>query len=208
MLQAARHLPEATIRDAVDSVFRAAEYNRFSLFSKLLAWLGHLWTALREILSPLFARVTSSPPVYWGLIAILALLVIAAIARTVLLWRARRGLVAAGMAWELTPFRRGRGDPWSQAQALAARGEFTDAAHLLYAALLESAARQQQLRLHPSKTIGDYVRELRTRSSALFGRFREFARSYETVIYGIGTCDRERFERLQSLARPIVESRG
>jgi len=52
------------------------------------------------------------------------------------------------------------------------------------------------------------VRDLRARSSSLFGRFRDFARSYETVVYGLGTCDRERYERLRALAAPIVQPAG
>lgn len=92
------------------------------------------------------------------------------------------------------------------AQELAARGEYTEAAHALYRALLEALARRERVRLHPSKTVGDYVRDLRQRSSSLFGRFRDFARSYETVVYGIGVCDRERYERLLALAAPIVRA--
>jgi hypothetical protein len=56
--------------------------------------------------------------------------------------------------------------------------------------------------------VGDYARELRRNSSSLFSRYREFARSYETVVYGLGTCDRERWERLDALARDIVVPRG
>jgi hypothetical protein len=44
------------------------------------------------------------------------------------------------------------------------------------------------------------VRELRNRSSSIFTLFRDFARSYETVIYGIGACDAERYHKLYALA--------
>ena len=117
--------------------------------------------------------------------------------------RSDRGARAAGVA--RAPARaHGVRDPWAAAPEDAARGDYTAAAHALYQALLESAARRGELRLHHSKTLGDYVRELRARSSALFGRFRDFARAYETVIYGIGVCDRERFERLRALALPVI----
>ena len=99
-------------------------------------------------------------------------------------------------------------DPWRTAEELAASGNFTEAAHSLYQALLESVARRERVALHPAMTVGDYARTLRARSSALFSRFREFAQSYETVIYGAGTCDRERYERLRTLALPIVQADG
>ena len=99
-------------------------------------------------------------------------------------------------------------DPWLVAQEAASRGQFTEAAHALYEALLEAAARRGDVRLHQSKTVGDYAREMRGRGSALLARFRDFARSYEVVIYGIGHCDQERYERLLAIARPIITSNG
>jgi hypothetical protein len=98
-------------------------------------------------------------------------------------------------------------DRWAEAQRLAAAGQYTEAAHALYAALLESIARGEELHLHPSKTVGDYARELRRRSSALLPRYRDFARSYEVVVYGLGICDQDRYERLYSLASGMVEPR-
>ena len=47
----------------------------------------------------------------------------------------------------------------------------------------------------PSKTAGDYVREVRRRASPIFPSLRDFARAYDIVIYGLGECDRERYER-------------
>ncbi|HEY8793933.1 MAG TPA: DUF4129 domain-containing protein [Gemmatimonadaceae bacterium] len=156
---------------------------------------------------PAFGALRKSPPLFWTLIVGLALLTAAVIARSVYLWRARTALRIAGQGWEM---QRGatRGDAWSAAQQLAARGDFTAAAHALYAALLDAGARQNQLRLHPSKTAGDYVREVRRHSSLIFPGFRDFARAYELVIYGIGECNRDRYERLLSLALPIVRPHG
>ncbi len=91
-------------------------------------------------------------------------------------------------------------DPWVEAQALAAQGRYTEAAHALYSALLARVAARTSLRLDPSKTAGDYARDLRTAGPAAWGPFRDFARSYEVVVYGLGTCDRARFETLAALA--------
>jgi hypothetical protein len=109
-------------------------------------------------------------------------------------------------ATRLTGRRRGdvTGDPWALAQRLAADGNYTDAAHALYQGLLLLLARYDHLRLHESKTVGDYARELRQRSSQRFAPFRDFARTYEVVVYGLGTCDRDRYDRLERLAEAIT----
>jgi hypothetical protein len=96
-------------------------------------------------------------------------------------------------------------DAWVAARRYAAHGDYTSAAHALYAALLQAVAARGDAELHESKTIGDYVRDLAARPSRFLGGFREFARSYETVIYGIGSCDRDRYEQLHGLALRIID---
>ncbi|HLB08953.1 MAG TPA: DUF4129 domain-containing protein [Gemmatimonadaceae bacterium] len=200
-------LPEQTIHRAVQAVYAVPTYNRTSLWSRF--W-GFVWEMLGRFflwILPAFGVLRKSPPLFWTLIVGLALLTAAVIARSVYLWRARTALRIAGQGWEMQPGAT-RGDAWAAAQQLAARGDFTAAAHALYAALLDAGARQNQLRLHPSKTAGDYVREVRKRASPIFPGFRDFARAYELVIYGLGECNRDRYERLLSLALPIVRPRG
>jgi hypothetical protein len=160
------------------------------------------------LVDPLLSALRRSPVLYWTVIVLLAIVVVAVVVRAVYLWRQRRLFNAAALAWESSPLRRAGRDPWAAAEELSARGEFTDAAHALYAALLDRAAQAGQIRLHPSKTAGDYVRELRNRSSSLFTLFRDFARSYETVIYGIGSCDAERYHRLRALAGDAMRGRS
>jgi hypothetical protein len=58
--------------------------------------------------------------------------------------------------------------------------------------------------LHPSKTIGDYLRELRARSSGLVPVIGEFARSYEPIAYGSRGCDGDDYARLRALAIPVI----
>ena len=95
------------------------------------------------------------------------------------------------------------------AQRLAAEGQFTDAAHALYLALVTSAARRGLLAVHESKTTGDYLRELRRAARGPGARritdgeltgWRDFIRAYETVIYGVGTCDDAQYGTLRRLA--------
>jgi hypothetical protein len=198
-------LSESAIADTVAAVFRDelfARSQRRRILQPVIDWIDGL-------IDRLFAATNDSPPLYWSLVAAFSLILALLLARAgYLAWlhrteRAELRTPAGGRV-------RGRGvrDPWRVAEELAARGEFTEAAHALYRALLESIARADALRLHPAKTIGDYVRELRARSSARFPRFREFARTYEVVVYGQAACDRERYERLQALAVPLLRTLG
>ncbi len=200
-------IPERTIRRAVDAVYGAPTFNRTSLWDRFWEFVGEMLGRLYVWLSPAFGALRRSPPLFWAVLIALGLLTAAVIARSLYLWRARTALRIAGGGWE-TKAGATRGDALSSAQRLATLGDFTAAAHALYAALLDAGARQNQLRLHPSKTAGDYVREVRRHSSPIFPGFRDFARAYERVIYGLGECNRERYERLLSLALPIVRPHG
>jgi Domain of unknown function (DUF4129) len=200
-------IPEQTIRRTVESVFGSSAYNGTSLWSRFWDWIQRELVAFFSWLAPAFFALRRSPPLFWAVLIAISLLVAAVVARWLYLWRAHTALRISGAGWDQ---QRGasRGDAWSAAQQLAARGDYTAAAHALYVALLDAGARQNQLKLHPSKTAGDYVREVRRRASPIFPGFRDFARAYEFVIYGLGECDRERYERLLSIARPIVTANG
>lgn len=201
------HIPEPRIWSVVDSVFKSAAYNRASLWQRFWEWVGRMLRDFFSWIAPAFSALRRSPLLFWVVMAAVVLLTAAVIARWIYLWRARTALRISGTPWDVHgEFQ--RGDAWSAAQQLAARGDYTAAAHALYAALLDAGARQDQLELHPSKTAGDYVREVRRRASPIFPSLRDFARAYEIVIYGFGECDRERYERLLSIARPVVVANG
>jgi hypothetical protein len=197
----AAQLPAAAIRDTVTAVFRDPAFNRTSLLQRLGAWL-------LDLLEAVFSRLRPGPvptPVFWIMVVLLGLVAAALLARTLALveltrGRKRRpaaaGTAAAGM------------DAWAAARQHAARGDYTAAAHALYAALLAALAGPEAIELHESKTIGDYQRELSRRASVRLPRFRDFARTYETVIYGLGFCDQNRYERLQGLAQGMLEPGG
>lgn len=196
-------LPSPAVRDTISRVFQDDVYDRSiktTLFSRLSDLVASMF---RELLG----AIRASPELSWALAVLAMLIIIAIVIRQIELARQRATAASPGRDAR----DRGRGmsrDPWILAQQLAAEGNFTDAAHALYRALLEALARRERLRLHPSKTAGDYVRELRKRSSGALVRFRDFARSYDTVIYGIGECDRERYERLHALAAPLIQAGG
>lgn len=203
----AQQIPDRRIAAAVDTVFRDPAYQRLTLRQTIWHWFESLLLRAFGAVVRWYDQLRAAPVLFWTLMLIVAALVAAIVVRAVIMWRWQHLDVARGAVWR--GMRRGAGDdPWTAAEQLAAAGDYTSAAHALYAAMLESAARQQQIRLHPSKTVGDYVRELRIHSSSLFGRFREFGRSYEVVIYGIGSCDAARYHQLYALAVPVVRPNG
>jgi hypothetical protein len=198
---------ETAIRDTMAAVFRQAAFVK-----RQPSWIARKIDQALEWIASLFRGLgvarSSNPALFWTIMIILLAVALAILGRV--LWvNYQRRLQGIGARPEL----RGssgvtQGDPWLAAQQHAARGDFTAAAHALYLALLTAIARRGLVKLHPSKTVGDYVRELRVRSATVFTRFRDFARAYETVVYGSGTCDEERYQTLQRLALPIVQPDG
>ena len=190
----------------------AAVFRQAAFVKRQPSWIsrriGDFFDWVAGLFRGLSGTRSSNPALFWTIMVILIGVVVAVIARLAWVSYLRR---TQGI--EARPDLRGtpnisQGDPWLAAQQHAARGDFTAAAHSLYLALLNAIARRGLVRLHPSKTAGDYVRELRARSATVFTRFRDFARAYETVVYGTGVCDKERYEKLQRLALPIVQADG
>ena len=194
-------IPSRAARDTIRAVFDQRAYDRSVVHS---LW-DRLWDVFMRWVDGLFRAVGHSSVAHVlsiVLVVILLGLIAARIALGILAGDAslaRIGGPRAGLGES--------SDPWVVAQRLAAAGQFTEAAHALYASVLRGLAARNQVRVHPSKTVGDYARELRRRSSALVSPFREFARSYEVVIYGLGYCDRERYDRLYALARSMIPAR-
>lgn len=199
MLAALRQGPaDARAFAALDSTFGQRAYDRSiraTLWRRIMDWIG-------AQLDKLFEAARHSPGTARAVVVLLVLVSAAIVSRALYLRWQRR---------ELAPTRRGaRGaagdDPWSAAAALAAGGDHTAAAHALYAALLARLARRERLRRHPSKTAGEYVRELRALASPAHAPFRAFARDYDVVVYGIGTCDATRYGRLLGLADGVLQA--
>jgi hypothetical protein len=97
-----------------------------------------------------------------------------------------------------------RADAWSEAERLAAMGDYTGGAHALYQAVLRRLAGAERIRLHASKTSGEYWRELRRRGSAAAAPFQQFGRRFDRVIFGIGECSPEEFEAMLREASAIT----
>ena len=70
-----------------------------------------------------------------------------------------------------------------------AEGRYEEAAHTLYRGVIMSLGKAERLRVDPSKTSGDYARELRRRGAASLNPFRAFTRRFDVVVYGHGRAD-------------------
>jgi len=191
-------ISNSAIADTVVAVLRSrdfTEHNSVSIGQLIAEWM---WSVFVRLL-----RFTASHPAV-GLVLKLTLGAIVLI----ILVRIGYGLLVrySPSALGRQQFDSARGtDWWRTAQQRAADSDYTGAAHALYLALLGSVARRGLVSLHESKTTGDYLREVRRRPDAIdLPRFADFTRSYETVIYGIGTCDQERYTRLNNLAGTLL----
>jgi hypothetical protein len=173
------------------------QHNTVSVGQLITEWIWNL-------IIHLFAFAAAHPAVGWILKLGIGILLLIGLGRIVYdltlryapsAVRRKRSGMDAGTDW------------WSTAQELASRDDFTGASHALYLSLVTSGARQGLVSLHESKTTGDYLREFHRKPNAVdFSRLAEFTRQYETVIYGIGTCDGNRFAMLNTLAGTILSS--
>lgn len=197
-------LPAEAVRDTLGAIFRDHAYargTRATIWQRIVSWLDGL-------LSRLLEAIGSSAGAQWAARVLLVTVAVLVIGRLLYLaWAAWQERATPRLLGAARLGARG-GDPWQRAQVEAGAGRYTEAAHLLYQALLTMLAGRERLRLHESKTAGDYARELRARSSSAFEGFRDFARVYETVVYGLQYCDRERYERLHALATALGRPRG
>jgi hypothetical protein len=199
---AAGAAPAAAIHDTVAAIVRQSAYDRSlrqSLADLFFRWLGEaIERVLKAIDLPGAKRLATV------LAVVLALL---AIARVVYAARLRSDDDRSGGRRARTR-RETVADPLGEAERLAAEGRFSDAAHALYRALLLRLSTREQLRLHPSKTSGDYARELRAAGSQVYAAFRSFGRRYDRVLFGRGSCDAAAYAALLGDARSLLDAYG
>jgi hypothetical protein len=189
--------PAPAVHDTIAAIARGIEYRR-SLRQSLLD-RAFLWLA--EAIERLIGFIRHLPSSRAIGLTILGLIVATIIAR----------LVISGLAREESGprARRGRGvgvgeDPFVAAERLAAEGRFEDAAHALYHGVLLALVRSDRVRLDPSKTSGDYARELRARASSSYQPFRDFSRRFAVAVFGHGVCDAALIDDLRRLAMPFA----
>jgi hypothetical protein len=189
--------PPAAVHDTIAAIARGIEYRRSirqSLFDRAFVWVAQLLERLVNYIRHLPSSRTIGLTIL-GLIVltIIVRLVISSLARDDSGPRARRGRAVGTDE-----------DPFVAAERFAADGRFEDAAHALYHGVLLSLARADRVRLDPSKTSGDYARELRGRGSASYQPFRAFSRRFDVAVFGHGECDAALIDDLQRLAMPFA----
>ena len=101
-----------------------------------------------------------------------------------------------------------RRDYWVLASELEQRGDFVGASHALYLAVLDALGRTGSLSFHTSKTVGDYVRDLRQRRSPLLEAFREFGNRFERDVFGAEPPTAATYRRLAELASFVKTARA
>jgi hypothetical protein len=187
-----------TVHKVVAEILKDRGYRR----SVLGSVLGRIAIAIYNALNWLEQAAEKIPGGRTTVIAVITIVALLIVGRIVLAseWR-NEGLIRRGHGTG----KAGRFDPWSEAERLAASGDHTGAAHALYQAVLRRIAGSERIRLHSSKTSGDYWRELRRRGSPVAPAFRLFGRRFDRVIFGVGECSREEFEAMLREAYAVAE---
>jgi hypothetical protein len=188
-------IPAAAIRDTISRIVLERGYQR-SVTSTLLS---RFWDWFSTLLGKLFSQAAASRGTYLLSITLLIVLAATLVARAIIVSRARR--LAASRRDESVS----ADEQLSQARALAAQGAYLEAAHVLYAAVVSRLVEGRRARRHPSKTVGDYGRDLRGAGDPLAAPYVAFASVYDIVAYGDGLCDAVRYARLEQLAAPLLQ---
>ena len=189
--------PVPAVHDTVAAIARQPVYERGV---GQTAWQD-FWSAVGRALNAIFEFFRGSAAGRHITLLLAGLVVAAVIIHFILAARAARDTRASAAA---RPGRDRNPDAWREAERLAAAGQFTDASHALLAALLSGFAQKGEVRLHASKTAGDYARELARRGSPARAAFQQFRRRYDAVIFGTGTCDAAGYAALLRDAEPIL----
>lgn len=176
--------------------------------SPLSQWLGRAWEWVKGLWDRLFPDLaltdTVSGALGWTVIGVLAVVGLG-IALHLLLqaggaWRGRSGERREAAPGGLASARGMRAGDWETlARRAAEEGRWRDAALALYQALLFRLHDRGVLRYDPSKTPGDYRRELR-RAGGAGQPFERFVRLFEPVAFGGRGLDGAGYEQLRALA--------
>ncbi len=188
--------PAGAVHDTVRAVLRDPAFRR----SAQASIADHLMVQLLEWLTAFMRVVRGLPSMRTIAVGVVALVVLFVVARSIMLARAReeakgtlrsrRGAVHAE-------------DPWTLAERLVAEGRLEEAAHALYRAVITAVARSERLRVDPSKTSGDYARELRRRGASSLAAFRAFTRRFDAVVYGNAGATAAHLAELRALSDPF-----
>ncbi|MCC6241808.1 MAG: DUF4129 domain-containing protein [Gemmatimonadaceae bacterium] len=188
---------DQAVRDTIAAIASQSAYTRTlkqSLWDRLFQFLGDQLRALVDAIS----HTEYGRPVVLVLVAVLVVLVLA---RVVIGIRAEREVGARRVVGPTAVENQAQ---LAAAERLAAAGEYTAAAHVLFACVLATGSARGEFRFHPSKTSGDYARDLRRRAAAWLAPFQDFRARYDRVIYGDAVCSAEDYRVLLQKAQQMV----
>ena len=184
------------VRDTIAAIASQPAYRR----SPTDTLADQLWRALVDAFDRLTQTITGSVTSRRITLIVIGSMLLMVIVRAFINDRATRSLTRR----RAPHARQMYGDAWAEAQRLAAAGQYTDAAHALCAAVLQACAARGEVRLHPSKTTGDYARELRRRGATAHTPFQGFRKRYDRLVYGELQCSATDYAALLSDATPIM----
>lgn len=198
--QAVQHWTSSQIHDTVAAIARQPEFAG----SARQSLMGRLVRCVMAWIRDLLARYHGSASARYVVIAAIVLIVLVIAARVISSRELDVEVRRRREARRRTPVRE---DLWIAARRAADAGDYAGACHLLYAAVLDRMAKVDGLRLHPSKTSGDYWRELRRRGSPVGDDFRLFAGRFDRAVYGAAAPRSEDVDELLALADRMVRER-
>ena len=199
--QAVEPWSAAAVHDTVGALLRDAGYHRSF-------WSSVAGRALLELGRFVIWLLNAMRGIPGGRATVLTIIV------AIIVLVAARVLLAGEWGDELLSRRKGaaqrtaRIDPWTEAERLAASGDYLEAAHSLYQAVLRRIGATERIRVHASKTAGDYARDLRRRGSPAATPFLRFGRRFDRIVFGKGECTAEDFAALRAdaLAIPVRQA--
>lgn len=181
------------IHDTVAAIVRQPAYTvpvRQTLLGRVLKFIGDEFRDLIQLLGGWQnARLV--------VVIAVALLVLAIAGRIVVGQRLELRRRTAGSLQIVGSTRR---DYWVLAAEMEERGDFIAASHALYLAVLEALARSGGVTFHASKTVGDYVRDLKQRRSESLEAFRQFGIRFERDVFGAQLPNATTYRQLSELA--------
>jgi hypothetical protein len=190
----------AQIHDTVAAIARQPQYAtplRRSLFGRALSYVIEWFTDLIRLFN-------GSRDFRLVVIAATALVVLAVVGRILI---SRQLDVFGRREGRGGTVRSERRDFWAISRELATAADYTGACHALYAAVIDELARNGSVKFHPSKTSGDYARDLSRNGSSAVQNFRAFARQFDRVVYGTASADRDDYEQLARAAEGATSIR-
>ncbi len=182
-------LSDLAIRDTIAAIAKDPAYTR--------AVGQSLWDRFQRFIVDQFERLFEAvSEVPFGRTVVIVLVILAV---ALVLARLLMGIVAerkAGNSDNRAAASTRRTAQLADAERLASNGEYTAAAHVLFAVVLAAGGARGEFRVHPSKTLGDYAREIRRRATGWQQPFAAFRHRFDRAMYGDAACSAEDYQGL------------